>query len=105
MQFKNGVTLPTEGLNCTDIICAMANIEGIFNRYRIQFVITSIYDGNHMKGTLHATGQAFDVRTRDMASTEGLAKLITRQIQIVLGVAWDVILEDDHIHIEHDPRS
>jgi hypothetical protein len=105
MQFKNGVTLPAERLNCTDIIRAMVNIEDIFNRYKIQFVITSIYDGNHMKGTLHATGQAFDVRTRDMASTEGLAKLLTRRIQIILGADWDVILEDDHIHIEHDPRS
>ena len=64
--------------------------------------ITSGRDGNH-RHVLHYVGQALDFRihnltTSDMDRVEGLC-------QGLLGEQYDVVLENDHLHVEFDPRQ
>lgn len=57
--------------------------------------ITAIRDGNHMAGSLHYNGNAFDFR-------KGKAKL--NQVASAAGQGFDVIEHDTHFHVEWDPK-
>ena len=57
--------------------------------------VTSIRDGNHMAGSLHYDGNAFDIRPIPFSK---------KQIKDVLGPNFDVVIHSSHIHIEHDPK-
>ena len=69
----------------------------------VEFVITSGVDGNHYMHSLHYTGLAYDYRTRDL--TPGQQKMWTALIEERLGPDFDVVLEEDHLHVEYDPKS
>ncbi len=70
--------------------------------------ITSANDGTHQDGSAHYDNRAFDIRIKNIV---GLAEfpLVARQwverMQILLGDDYDVLLEDDHIHVEFDPEE
>ena len=65
-------------------------------------VVTSLEDGNHMKGSFHYVGRAADLRTRDIPPD--VCKQLVRDIKASLGNDYDVVLEKDHIHLEYDPK-
>lgn len=67
-----------------------------------EIVVTSLLDGIHSKNSFHYTGLAFDIRTWIYKSKQipGFVSKIKEQ----LGKNYDVILEEDHIHIEYDPK-
>lgn len=66
-------------------------------------VITCALDGNHMFGSKHYSGAAIDLRTRDMSRDQ--AKSWRDDIALSLGREFDAILEDDHLHVEFDPKG
>ena len=49
--------------------------------------VTSIVDGKHSRGSLHYVGYAFDCRIRDLSPDQ-----------------LDIVVEDDHIHVEYQPK-
>jgi hypothetical protein len=57
--------------------------------------ITSIREGTHMSGSLHPSGNAFDIRKNgvNLAAIKG-----------VLGRDFDVVKYNTHYHIEYDPK-
>jgi hypothetical protein len=58
--------------------------------------ITSIREGTHSPGSLHPSGNAFDIRFSFMNSNA---------IRKVLGKDFDVVVHHPtHIHIEYDPK-
>lgn len=63
--------------------------------------ITSACDGKHMENSKHYSGNAIDIRTFDM----NFAIYNKHLIQNILGNDYDVVLEDNHIHIEYDPKK
>ena len=63
-------------------------------------MITSARDGRHMSSSLHFSGKAIDLRTRDMGGKE---KLVVEALKKKLGKSFDIVLESDHIHLEYDP--
>jgi RHS repeat-associated protein len=72
-------------------------------------VITSGNDGRHMEGSKHYTGEAIDLRGRNITDTQ--MKDIAEKLKKILGPDYDVIPEffpddplNDHIHIEYDPK-
>lgn len=65
--------------------------------------ITSARDGEHMEGSRHDSGEAIDLRTRDM--DRETAEQITRDLQQELGRDYDVEIEKNHIHVEYDPEK
>lgn len=75
-------------------------IEGV----RYEVTITSGTDGTHMKGSKHYSGNAIDIRSRDMMNKTKVARELDRQIKLKYAFKYDVIEEKDHIHIEYDPK-
>lgn len=65
--------------------------------------VTSLLDGEHSHTSLHYSGCAMDIRTRDLSEDE--AKAAGKAIKDRLGKHYDVIVESTHIHIEYQPRK
>ena len=66
------------------------------------FMITSCVDGTHGHNSLHYSGLAFDLRTRDLATDPGL---VVQRLREALGAEFDVVLEPTHIHVEFQPEG
>ena len=66
--------------------------------------VTSLQDGKHMKGSRHAAGFAFDLRTKNLAAPQVAAveKALKEELE---PLGFDVVNEGDHIHIEYDPKA
>lgn len=64
------------------------------------FTVTSATDGVHMKGSMHYSNSALDIRTNDLpCKPESAAMLLKKD----LGSRYDVVIEKDHIHCEKSP--
>ena len=57
--------------------------------------VTSLRDGNHMAGSLHYDGLAFDIK-------QGRRPI--EQIKDTLGPGWDVVEGPTYYHCEYDPK-
>ena len=66
--------------------------------------ITSANDSRHMTGSLHYKNRAYDIRTRNIINKVEFAPKWVEDMQIELGVDYDIILESDHIHAEYQPE-
>jgi hypothetical protein len=86
-----------------EILLAAVAAERVYEEAGHDFTITACVDGKHMAGSLHYTGAAIDVRTRDIPLAD-VQKLIAR-IKACLADDFDVLLEVDHIHIEFQPKQ
>jgi hypothetical protein len=82
-------------------------LEGILNAQEVfldagqAFTITSITDGIHMEDSLHYQGLAVDFRIRDLSGIT--PQKMVQLLRAKLGARYDVVLENDHIHMEFDP--
>jgi len=70
--------------------------------------ITSCFDGRHRSGSLHYMGLAFDCRSKDLTAAH--KAVVVDNLRRQLGLAYDVLLEDEgqaneHIHVEFDPDA
>ena len=63
-----------------------------------EMVITSTFEGRHSASSLHYANLAIDIRSINRRSK------VWGEIQRALGEDYDVILENNHIHIEYDPK-
>ncbi len=66
-------------------------------------LVTSAFDGIHMKTSLHYQGLALDFRKITIPETRQQGYCNT--LQAKLGKDYQVILEKDHIHIEYQPQA
>jgi hypothetical protein len=57
--------------------------------------ITAKRDGNHMAGSLHYRGDAFDIRKGKMSKSD---------IINCVGPGFDIVEHETHFHIEYDPK-
>ena len=68
--------------------------------------VTSANDSEHMDGSLHFDNRAFDIRIKNIiGDVQHEAKLWAERMQVALGDNYDVVLEDDHIHVEFQPKE
>lgn len=85
-------------------VYGMALAESTIKRITaMEMVVTSVTEGRHGLGSLHYKGLAFDIRIS--AWTPMMVENVTNGIKKDLGPDWDVVLETDHIHVEHDPKT
>lgn len=82
-----------------EIMFAILAIEDVYEEYQQELVITSVTDGAHMVGSLHHCGLAIDCRLPKHS-----VSYIVDEIRRRLGAHYDVVHEDDHIHVEYDPK-
>lgn len=70
----------------------------ITRTYFFGMEITSVMDGEHMPGSLHYVGCAFDFTHGSMTETRCNA------LREALGPQFDVVMEIGHIHVEFQPK-
>jgi hypothetical protein len=73
-------------------------------------LLTSGMDGDHSDLSLHYQGLGWDLRTRHSNSQTGkfhskrVLNAVAKQLRLLLGADYDVVVEATHIHIEFDPK-
>ena len=70
--------------------------------------VTSANDGRHKKGSLHYKNRAYDIRIKNIVGILEfplVARTWAERMQVALGDDYDVVLEEDHIHVEYDPEE
>ena len=77
-----------KALRVTNITC---------NRHGELFIITSLRDREHMPGSLHYVGMAFDMRTRHMSDENKRKVLLELRDELP---EYDIIEYSTHYHIE-----
>lgn len=82
------------------IAAAIANTAELL---RLELVITSGTDGRHKRNSKHYSGEALDMRTSNLSKLD--IPRVMRVLEKRLGPDYEVLLESDHIHIEHDPKG
>jgi len=65
-------------------------------------VVTAILDGKHKTGSKHYEGNAFDMRIWIYSKSE-LSTLVSN-LRGNLGIDYDIVLHETHLHIEYDPK-
>lgn len=99
MKLKPGTRV--EGTT-PELLWAVLILMGISVDLGIKVTITSISDGDHMSGSRHNCGAAFDVRTRHLTGKGKIELYDTLRER--LNNEYDVVQEATHIHVEYDPR-
>jgi hypothetical protein len=97
MILKEGVRL--QGLQPQMVVALLAAYH-IWEQHGDLLTVTSCVDGKHSHTSLHYAGCALDFRTRDIKDQE----IKTMALKAALGNDFDVLDEDDHIHVEYQPR-
>ena len=97
LSLKPGVVLT--GLR-TEMAIAAQVVADVYAELGADCVITSALDSTHSANSLHYVGAALDFRT-SVLSAEDQGSLV-ETVKERLGEDFDVVLETDHLHIEHD---
>ena len=90
------------------IVLGMIVVNAVYQKFGVEFVVTSVNDGKHGDGSWHYKGCAFDCRTKQ-AALEGVEQRLRDEIKAALGDDYDVVLEsvgtdNEQIHVEYDPK-
>lgn len=91
------------GAKVVSTVRILAGVASVYQSMGYDTIITSGNDSTHMTGSLHYTDNALDFRIFHVPNDKH-ATLIMR-IKQQLGKDYDAILEDDHIHVEYDPKG
>ena len=81
---------------------AIVVAEGIYRSRETDLVLTSVNDSRHSRASLHWSGNAVDIRTRELDPDH--IEEIGEEIRQSLTSEYDVVVESDHIHIEFQPK-
>ncbi len=100
MILKKGVSVKQLS---PQIVVAIVVADSVYKEFGKELVITSVCDGRHRKASLHYSGNAIDLRTRYFGRATAIK--VAQALVDKLTIDYDVVLEDDHIHIEYDPKS
>ncbi|MFZ1991549.1 MAG: RHS repeat-associated core domain-containing protein, partial [Alphaproteobacteria bacterium] len=92
----------TTGEGLTENMTAIeGSVDRVFNDIaRRDATVTYTTNGTHSEGSLHYSGDAVDLRTRDLTPRQ--TAQTTRALRNDLGPNYDVINEGNHIHVEYD---
>jgi len=99
LAFKKDVSLvgmQSEAIHGIDICLS------VFHQAGLKMTLTSCRDGNHSRYSHHFKGLAWDIRVWDI---KGRIQWMCGQLQDALGSEYQVINEEDHIHVEYDPEK
>ena len=100
LDIKPGVDLTDMSTAITDIF---DDIAAVWRQHTpgVTPVITAGRDGDHRANSKHYTGEAIDLRTSNLKQKQ--IDIIENALQTAIGSSYDVLCEDNHIHVEYDP--
>jgi len=101
MKIKDS-TVEVAGIR-PEMIIALMIAKEVYDDEGEELIITSALDGKHSETSLHYSGCALDIRTRYFSKEQ--AERVRKEIAANLGIDYDVILENDHMHIEFQPKK
>lgn len=78
---------------------ALGIVEKIYAENSEELIITSTFEGMHSARSLHYGNDAFDMRYPLKFSGT-----IIGGVRRAVGPEYDLVEEDDHIHLEYDPK-
>ena len=96
IKLKSTVVVPKVVVICCAVVNA-ANVLGLPD-----MLVTSGNDSEHMPGSKHYEDKALDFRTRHLLPFDKTA--LAAEVRRRLGPDYDVVLEADHLHVEHDVK-
>lgn len=100
LLLKPGVKL---GTNFSPALARLLEVlKSLVRSYAFDVTITSVWDGAHKPGSAHYTGEAFDLRTKDLTTEQ--KRLLLHDLQNGLygePRRFYVVLEDQGGHNEH----
>lgn len=99
MRIKPGVKI--KGIK-PETTVGMMIVDSVYKSFNAELIVTAVTDGEHMKGSLHYEGLAFDCRTHMFSKK--MQDKVYLAIKGALGSEWDVVMHKTHIHIEFDPK-
>lgn len=82
-----------------EIMLAIRLLDELCINYQQEFVVTWTTGGTHMKGSLHPKRRAVDFLPLPQHE-----QVITDIAKHILGPDYDIIIENDHNHVEWDPK-
>lgn len=98
LKLKQGVRLT----NLTpQMALAAVIVRDTYDEFGFDCVITSADDSKHGFNTLHGQGKAMDFRTKHLPDANTKVAIKNRVAER-LGIDFDVVLEEDHLHCEFD---
>lgn len=68
------------------------------------FMWVTCGDDSHTTG-LHPLFRAFDLRTSNIVGGQSMIDMWCTIMRARLGRDYDVVVEGDHVHVEHDPKG
>ena len=75
----------------------------VWDSYGIEeCVVTSLNDSTHSRTSLHYAGCAVDLRNRNIPERQRGA--ILQDLRARLGAEYDVVDEENHVHVEWQPK-
>lgn len=98
LRFKEGVFL--KGLQ-PEMLIAIDLCLLTFNEMALTMTLTSCRDGKHSDYSHHYKGLGIDIRVWDIKNR---IDSVCERLRERLGPEYQVINEEDHIHVEYDPR-
>ena len=98
LKFQSGVVVPR-----VCIIAAAAHNARLSLDIPWDTLVTSGNDKVHMRGSKHYSDEALDFRTRDISDANILRW--ASAIRSRLGKDYQVVIENDHLHVEFDPKT
>lgn len=101
IKFKKGIKI--SGIRA-ELVLAILIAEGVYDKHDTDLVITSVVDGKHSYTSLHYSGSALDIRTRNIPEIYN-KEIMAGEIRESLSDEYDVVVESNHIHIEYQPKG
>jgi uncharacterized protein YcbK (DUF882 family) len=99
MEFAPGCQI--QGMT-PELLAGLMICDEVYRSWSTIMVVVHVKDGQHMRASLHYSGNAADIRTSTLP--EGKVKDVAQEIAEALGGEYDVVLESDHLHIEYQPK-
>jgi len=100
------IELKDDTIQITDIspglLLALIVADQVYTEFNYPTIVTSANDARHSATSLHYNNDAIDLRTRHL--TPAHKHDIRNKIAARLNSDYDVILEEDHLHIEKQPK-
>lgn len=85
-----------------ELVPAMIVANEVFAELGYYCMVTAVTDSAHVGASLHYVGYAMDLRTKHVPVEKQEA--VRAEIAARLSPQYDVVLEQDHIHIEFQPK-
>lgn len=85
-----------------DLCCILLNASMWSNRNNVGVHISAIDDGTHGPTTFHGLSKAVDMNVDTFNPKD--RESLYQYMRMCMPEGFDVIAEDDHVHVERDPK-